>query len=123
MERTMLKSKIHRVTVTDANLEYEGSITVDPVLMNEADILPYEKVDIYNCTNGERLHTYAIEGEAGRGQIVVNGAAAHKVKPGDCIIIASYVNVASDRASGHRPRLVYVDRANRVTSVKRSDPH
>ncbi|MGH9388736.1 MAG: aspartate 1-decarboxylase [Vicinamibacteria bacterium] len=123
MERTMLKSKIHRATVTDANLEYEGSITVDPLLLKEADIVPYEKVDIYNCTNGERLHTYAIEGEPGKGEIVVNGAAAHRVKAGDCIIIASYVNVPGRRASEHRPRLVYVDRANRVTSVKIETPH
>ena len=83
MMRTMLKAKIHRATVTEANVEYEGSITIDADLLEAADILPYESVDVYDCTNGARLATYAIEGERGSGEICVNGAAAHLVKPHD----------------------------------------
>ncbi len=93
MIRTMLKSKLHRATVTEANLEYEGSITIDSDLLREADILPYEQVEIYDCTNGARISTYVIEGEPGSGEICVNGAAAHLVKPHDTVIIASYVQV------------------------------
>ncbi|MEN8161280.1 MAG: aspartate 1-decarboxylase, partial [Myxococcota bacterium] len=90
MIRTLLKSKIHRATVTEANLEYEGSVTIDTDLMEAGDLVPYEQVQIYDCTNGSRLTTYAIPGEAGSGEICINGAAAHLVKPGDIVIIASY---------------------------------
>ena len=114
MTRTMLKSKIHRATVTEANLEYEGSVTVDENLLRAADILPYEQVDLYDCTNGHRLHTYAIPGEAGSGEICVNGAAAHLVKPHDVVIIASYVQVADREAVGWQAKRVFVDAHNRI---------
>jgi len=112
--RTMLKSKIHRATVTEANLEYEGSVTIDEDLLRAADILPYEQVDIYDCTNGSRLHTYAIPGEPGSGEICINGAAAHRVKPHDVVIIASYVQVDDAEARGWKARRVFVDGRNRI---------
>jgi len=114
--RTMLKSKIHRATVTEANLEYEGSITIDADLLRAADILPYEQVDLYDCTNGSRLHTYAIPGEPGSGEICVNGAAAHLVKPHDVIIIATYVQVDDAEAHGWHAKRVFVDGRNRIRS-------
>ena len=114
MTRTMLKSKIHRATVTEANVEYEGSVTIDRTLLRAADILPYEQVDIYDCTNGERLTTYAIEGEAGSGEICINGAAAHRVKPGNVVIIASYVQVDDAEARGFAAKRVFVDARNRI---------
>ena len=112
--RTMLKSKIHRARVTDANLHYEGSVTLDPVLMEAADLLPYEQVHLLNIDNGVRLTTYVIEGERGSGQVVVNGAAAHLIHRGDTIIILSYVALPDDEARRLEPRLVYVDEANRI---------
>jgi len=114
MIRTMLKSKIHRATVTEANVEYEGSVTVDRDLLDAADILPYERVDIWDCTNGARLSTYAIEGERGSGEICVNGAAAHLVKPGDVVIIASFVQVDDAESRRHESRRVFVDPRNRI---------
>jgi aspartate 1-decarboxylase len=111
--RTLLKSKIHRATVTEANLEYEGSVTIDERLMQAADLLPFEQVQIYDCTNGNRLTTYAIPGEPGSGEICINGAAAHLVKPGDSVIIASYAQLDDCEARGFEPRRVFVDRANR----------
>jgi len=114
MIRTMLKSKIHRATVTEANVEYEGSVTVDRDLLDAADILPYERVDIWDCTNGARLSTYAIEGERGSGEICVNGAAAHLVKPGDVVIIASFVQVDDTESRRHHARRVFVDPRNRI---------
>lgn len=113
MIRTMLKSKIHRAIVTEANLEYEGSVTIDALLMDAADLLPYEQVQIYDCTNGSRLTTYAIPGDPGSGEICINGAAAHLVKPGDTVIIASYVQVDEHEARGWEARRVFVDAANR----------
>jgi len=98
MQRFMLKSKLHRVTITDANLDYEGSITIDESLMKAADILPYEKVNIYNVSNGERFSTYAIEGEKDSGVIGLNGAAARKGSKGDIIIIVTYVSMDNDSA-------------------------
>ena len=112
--RTMLKGKIHRARVTDANLHYEGSVTLDPVLMEAADLLPYEQVHLLNIDNGNRLTTYVIEGERGSGQVVVNGAAAHLIHRGDTIIILSYVALPDDEARRLEPRLVYVDEANRI---------
>ena len=112
--RTMLKGKIHRARVTDANLHYEGSVTLDPVLMEAADLLPYEQVHLLNVDNGTRLTTYAIEGERGSGQVVVNGAAAHLIHRGDTIIILGYVALPDDEARRLEPRLVYVDEANRI---------
>jgi aspartate 1-decarboxylase len=111
MDRLMLKSKIHRATVTDANLDYEGSITIDRELMRAADILPHEQVHVVNVTNGERLVTYAIEG--GVGEICLNGAAAHKAKPADIVIIISYANVPAEVAAGFEPTVVKVDAQNR----------
>ncbi len=113
MRRTMLKSKIHRATVTGADLAYEGSVTVDPGLMESADILAFERVEIYDITNGNRFATYAIPGERGRGEIVLNGAAAHRVTPGDLVILCSYAEFSEEEARRHEPRLVMVDGSNR----------
>src|SRR3954449_11404326 len=114
MKRTLLKSKIHRATVTDANLEYQGSVTIDPVLMAAADLVHHERVEIYNCTNGERFATYAIPGTPGRGEIVINGAAAHKAGAGDVIIIATYADYEDAECRAHQPSLVFVDARNRI---------
>ena len=112
MTRRMLKSKIHRATVTEANVEYEGSVTIDKDLLELADILPYEQVDIWNCTNGNRLTTYAIEGERGSGAICINGAAAHLMKPGDVVIIASWTDIPHERSAHFSARRVFVDSQN-----------
>ena len=112
--RTMLKSKIHRATVTGADVDYEGSVTLDPVLMEAADILPYEQVHVLDVDNGARLATYAIEGERGSGEVVINGAAARLVSAGDTVIVISYREVAEEEARTHRPSLVYVDGENRI---------
>ncbi len=112
--RTILKSKIHRATVTDADLNYEGSITIDPVLMEAADILPFEQVDVVNINNGARLTTYAIGGTRGAGELAINGAAARLVNVGDTVIILSYQETEDEAARSHQPRLVYVDSENRI---------
>lgn len=117
MTRTMLKSKIHRATVTEANVEYEGSVTIDPDLLRAADILPYERVEIYDCTNAARLSTYAIEGEPGSGEICVNGAAAHLVKPHDLVIICSYTEVEDSACKGWKATRVFVDECNRIREI------
>ena len=117
MKRTLLKSKIHRATVTDADLDYEGSISIDPVLARAADLVPFERVEIYNIANGERFATYFIEGREGSGEITLNGAAAHKVTPGDLVIICSYANYTEEEVERHRPRLVYVDAQNSILST------
>ena len=114
MQRFMLKSKIHRATVTDADLHYEGSITIDPLLMKAADILSYETVAIYNINNGERFSTYAIPGDPNSGVICLNGAAARKAARGDLIIIASYELVEEEELGGWYPRCVFVDEKNRI---------
>lgn len=114
--RVMLKSKIHRATVTDANLNYEGSITIDRNLMKAADILPYEQVHVVDVNNGSRLVTYAIEGE--RGEICLNGAAARLVEKGDIVIILSYTNVEDSETQDFHPTLVYVDSKNQITAKK-----
>jgi aspartate 1-decarboxylase len=114
MLRTVLKSKLHRVTVTQADLEYEGSVTIDEDLMDAADLLVHEKVDIYDITNGNRLSTYVIPGERGSGVIGINGAAAHLVKPGDLGIICSYVQMDTEDARRWQPRLCFVDGQNRL---------
>lgn len=116
MMRTMLKSKIHRATVTEANVEYEGSITIDRDLMQAADMLPYEQVDVLDVTNGSRLTTYVIEGEAGSGEICINGAAAHLIKPHDKVIICSYIQMEDAEARGWEGIRVFVDGANRARS-------
>lgn len=117
--RNMLKSKIHRARVTDANLHYEGSITIDVALMEAADILPFEKVHVLDIDNGSRLETYAIEGERGSGIIAINGAAARLVSKGDKVIILSYSLVAEGEAQQLQPRLVYVDEYNAITHESR----
>ncbi len=114
MRRTLCKSKIHRATVTDANLEYEGSITLDPVLMEAADIVEYERVQVVDINNGARLETYVIRGRPGRGEVVLNGAAARLVQVGDRVIIMSYAAYEEDELEGFEPRVVLVDDANRI---------
>ena len=114
MKRTLLKSKIHRATVTDGNLLYQGSVSIDPILMEAADIVQHERVEIYNCTNGERFATYAIPGAPGRGEIVINGAAAHKAGRGDVIILATYADYEDAECRSHQPSLVFVDARNRI---------
>jgi len=116
--RTMLKSKIHRARVTQCNIDYEGSITIDKDLMEAADLLPYEKVDVLNINNGARFHTYAIEGERGSGEICLNGAAARLVAKDDIVIILSYHVVAEEEAATANPRLVYVNSENRIVDTK-----
>jgi len=118
--RVMLKSKIHRARVTSVNIDYEGSITIDKRLMEEADILPYEQLQVLNINNGARFTTYAIEGEKGSGEICLNGAAARLVVKGDIIIILSYCHVEDDEACNFRPNLVYVDARNAITEIKRA---
>lgn len=115
--RTVLKSKIHRATVTQADLNYEGSITIDPVLMDAADILPFEQVHVLDVNNGNRLTTYAIEGERDSGQICINGAAARMVSPGDIVIILTYNSVTDAEAREMEPALVYVDERNRIARI------
>lgn len=115
--RTVLKSKIHRATVTQADLNYEGSITIDVGLMEAADILPFEQVHVLDVNNGNRLTTYAIEGERDSGQICINGAAAHLVDPGDIVIILSYKGATDVEARTLEPTLVYVDERNRISRI------
>jgi aspartate 1-decarboxylase len=119
VQRIMLKAKIHRARVTDANLDYEGSITIDEALMEAADIYPFEQVQVYNVTNGNRFETYALKGERNSGVICINGAAAHQASKDDLIIIANYslLEVGEDP---HHPTLIYVDEANRI--IKTSGP-
>ena len=114
MFRTMLKSKIHRATVTQADLHYVGSVTVDEDLMDAADLLPGEQVAIVDITNGARLETYVIPGERGSGVIGINGAAAHLVQPADLVILISYAAMDDAQARHHRPKVVFVDAANRI---------
>ncbi|MCX7817196.1 MAG: aspartate 1-decarboxylase [Syntrophales bacterium] len=116
MQRFMLKSKLHRARVTDADLHYEGSITIDELLMEAANILPYEKVAVYNVTNGERFSTYAIKGERGSGVICMNGAAAHKASKGHIVIIATYVLVDEKDAVNWMPTCILLDENNRIKS-------
>jgi aspartate 1-decarboxylase len=119
--RSMLKSKNHRARVTDCNIDYEGSITIDTVLLRAADILPYERVEVLNVNNGARLSTYALEGEAGSGDICLNGAAARLASRGDVVIILTYHDVPSDEADQIKPRVVYVDEKNRIRDAQNID--
>lgn len=118
----MLKSKIHRATVTRADLHYMGSVTIDTDLMAAADLLPNELVHVLDITGGGRLETYVLPGGAGSGEIGINGAAAHLVHPGDLVIIASYAQLADDAARRWEPAIVHVDTGNRVTRVDRDTP-
>lgn len=114
MKRTMLKSKIHRAIVTEANIHYEGSITLDVSLMEAADILPYEMVHVLDIDNGTRLQTYAIEGPRGSGVVCMNGAAARLVGQGDTVIVLTYVDMDEAEARALQPTVVHVDQANRI---------
>jgi aspartate 1-decarboxylase len=116
MNITLLKAKIHRATVTGADLDYEGSIAVDRQLLKAANIREFERVDIYNCNNGERFSTYIILGEP--GQVALNGAAARKVLPGDEVIIASYAQMTDAEANDFEPTVVIVHKDNRIKSIK-----
>jgi aspartate 1-decarboxylase len=117
--RTMLKSKIHRARITEVNVDYEGSLTIDRLLMEAADILPYEKVQLVDINNGARLETYAVEGEPGSGTICVNGAAARLAAKGDLVIILTYSQVSDEEAITMKPNLVHVDSRNRISSRSR----
>ena len=112
MKRTLLKSKIHRATVTDADLNYEGSISIDKSLCAKADLIEFEKVDIYNVTNGERFSTYVIFGK--KSDICLNGAAARKVQKGDIIIIASFSDYSEKESKKHEPTIILVDKKNKI---------
>jgi aspartate 1-decarboxylase len=115
MLRTMCKSKIHRATVTGADLNYIGSITIDPELMEAADLLEFEQVHVVDVDNGARFETYVIPGERGRGEICLNGAAARLVHPGDRVIIISYGQYSEAEMEGYRPRFIFVDEENRIS--------
>ena len=119
MQRFMMKSKIHRATVTDADLHYEGSITIDEKLMEEANMVPYEQVAIYDVNNGERFSTYIIKGKRNSGTICLNGAAARKVAKGDLIIIVTYVSVEDEEARRWKPKCVRVDAQNKIKKTSR----
>ena len=116
MNLTMLKCKIHRATVTNADLSYEGSISIDPELIKGAGLLLNERVDIYNCNNGARFSTYVIKGK--KGEICLNGAAARHVCKGDIVIIAAYCGLTHDEAVKHKPTVVFVDAKNKISTVK-----
>lgn len=121
MLRTMLKSKIHRATVTDANLNYEGSCTVDMALIKQADLNPFERIFIYNINNGERFETYVIEGPEGSGVIALNGAAARKGMAGDLIIIVSYGMYTPEELGEYQPKILVLDQDNRVKKMVHAD--
>ncbi|WP_020469941.1 aspartate 1-decarboxylase [Zavarzinella formosa] len=114
MQRVMFKSKIHRATVTEADLHYEGSLTIDEALMEAADILPYEQIHVWDVTNGARLVTYALAGVRGSGSICVNGAGAHLVKPGDLVIVATYTTMTTKKARKYEPTVILVDEKNKI---------
>ena len=122
MTTTMLKAKLHRVTVTNSELEYEGSCAIDVHLLETAGIREYEQIEIYNVTNGERFTTYAIRAEAHSGVISVNGAAAHKANPGDIIIICAYAGLNNQELASFKPKLVYVDENNQITHTRHTIP-
>lgn len=123
MYRTMMKSKIHRATVTEANLNYIGSITIDEDLMETADLLENEKVQIVNNNNGARLETYVIPGPRGSGVICLNGAAARLVQPGDSVIIISYAQMSAEELRSHKPTVVFVDENNRPVETAAQELH
>jgi len=116
----LLKSKIHRATVTDASLHYEGSVTLDPLLMEATDIVEWEQVDIYDINNGNRLTTYAISGERGSGIVCLNGAAARLVQIGDLVIICSYAQYSDEERQEHVPRIVLVDDHNHIPQSRKA---
>ena len=114
MRRFMMKSKLHRATVTETNVEYEGSLTVDTDLLDAADILPHEQLHVWDVTNGARLVTYALPGPRGSGVVCVNGAGAHLIKTGDVVIVATYAELEDAEARRHEPRVIFLAPGNRV---------
>ena len=118
MIREMLRAKVHRITVTERDVEYEGSLTLDAELMEAGDMIPFERVEVYDVDNGSRFATYLIEGERGSGACCVNGAAARLVERGDKLIVAAYCAMDEEAAPRHRPKVVLVDERNRMTAVK-----
>lgn len=122
MFRTMMNGKIHRATVTEANLNYVGSITIDEDLLDAAGMMPNEKVQIVNNNNGARLETYIIPGERGSGVVCLNGAAARLVQPGDTVIVISYVLVAEENVKDHKPKVLIMDKENRIASLLHQEP-
>ena len=118
MKRSMLKSKVHNAVTTQSNLDYDGSLTLDETLMKAADMMPNEQVHVYNSTNGERFVTYLIRGAKDSGIVGVNGAAAHKAKEGDRLIIVTYVTMDDEEADFYRPQLVFVDENNRIKEIR-----
>ena len=123
MKREMLRAKIHRITVTERNVEYDGSLTLDRDLIERAEMLPFERVEVYNIGNGNRFATYVIEGERGSGTCCVNGAAAHQVEVGHKLIIASYAALEEADARRHVPRIVLVDGRNRARKTEHTETH
>ena len=122
MHRTLLRAKLHRVHVTHSELDYEGSVAIDGCLLDAADIHEYERIEVYNVRNGERFGTYAIRAQEGSGIISVNGAAAHKAKPADILILCAYGSLDEKELANFKPRLVYVDEHNRVTHTRHAIP-
>ena len=120
--RKLLRCKIHRATVTDANLEYEGSVTIDSLLLDAAGLGEFEAVNIWNVTNGARFETYTMRGAAGRGDICINGAAAHLARKGDVVIIAAFDYLPGSKVPAHKPTLVFVDRQNRIKECRPEVP-
>ena len=118
MKREMLRAKIHRITVTERNVEYEGSLTLDPRLMQATDMRPYERIDVYDVDNGSRFSTYLIEGTPGLGECCVNGAAAHLVERGHKLILCAYATLDEAEVDTHRPRVVLVTDANDIREIK-----
>ena len=121
MNRQMLRSKIHRISVTECNVEYEGSLTLDPDLMREAEMVPYERIDFYDVDNANRFSTYLIDGQPGSGECCVNGAAARLVATGDKLILASYSTVEDRDVATHEPLIVLVGESNRIKEIKRAE--
>jgi aspartate 1-decarboxylase len=118
MKRIMLKAKIQRLTVTETNIDYEGSLTMDESLMKSSDMMPFEQIQVYNISNGERFATYLIKGEKDSGVVGVNGAAVHKAKVGDKLIVASYVILDDEETDFFMPKILIVDERNRMKEVK-----
>jgi aspartate 1-decarboxylase len=121
MKREVLRAKIHRITVTERNIHYEGSLTLDAALMEAAGMAPFEKVDVYNVNSGSRFSTYVIKGKKGSACCCVNGAAAHLTDPGDLLIVASYGILDDAEVGGHEPVIVLVDSKNRIKEIKRAE--
>lgn len=119
MLREMLRAKVHRATVTETKVNYEGSLTLDAALMKAAGMIPYERIDVYNADSGTRFSTYLIEGEPGSGVVCVNGAAAHLTRPGERIIVAAYAAFSPEEIATHHPTVVLVDSANHVKEIRR----